>query len=68
MELVVLFHGFQGSPRVMAPIAALVKEAVYTFKAPRAWAPNVKKVILLAGMNNGWQFDFHATPLISATI
>lgn len=43
-------------------------EAIYTDKTRRKWAPNIERIVLLAGMNNGWHFDFHARPLVYAMV
>jgi pimeloyl-ACP methyl ester carboxylesterase len=40
-------------------MAPLEQELLSGCARPRAWAAHVERLVLLAGMNNGWSIDYH---------
>lgn len=39
--------------------APLEPELLSDCQQPRPWAPHIDRIILLAGLNNGWSIDYH---------
>ena len=39
--------------------APLERELEHSCTSPRPWATHVERLVLLAGMNNGWSIDYH---------
>lgn len=58
-KLYVLATGEQAGARFLAKYHQLAKQQGKSYRKPRMWVKSVDRIILLAGMNNGWTLSHH---------
>lgn len=58
-KLYVLAAGDNPNARLESEFYEFESLSNYSYSEPRPWAQNVERVILLAGMNNGWTISHH---------